>query len=70
MARTAVASPFVAIENRRETVVKGVSGENGSAVWFSERECSGGQRQACFRGAGVSRAVGSAERSASHSSEV
>lgn len=34
----ALESAFVAVENRREIVVKGVSGENGLALWFSERE--------------------------------
>lgn len=34
----ALESAFVAVKNGREIVVKGVSGENGSAVWFSERE--------------------------------
>lgn len=39
-----------------------MSGENGSTAYFAERASSGAQRQAGFRGAGISSAVGSVER--------
>lgn len=53
---------IVAAENRREIVVRGVSGENGSTAYFAESASSGAQRQASFRGAGISSAVGAVER--------